>query len=92
MLYIFNVQTKPQAGGDLPYSNLKIGKSNTPTIFKIMSECSSLYKILGFIDIVSFTMIFTNSIKLIYLCISLISKFTNHSLKLIKLTIYDVML
>ena len=26
--------------------DIKIGKSNTPTIFKMMLECSSLYKIL----------------------------------------------
>ena len=25
---------KPHAGGHLPYSNFKIGKSDTPTIFK----------------------------------------------------------
>ena len=37
---------KPNAGGHLPYSNLKIGKLNTPTISKIMFECLSLYKIL----------------------------------------------
>ena len=34
---------KPHAGGHLPYSNIKIRKLNTPTIFKIMCECSSLY-------------------------------------------------
>ena len=37
---------KPHACGHLPYSNIKIGKSNTPTIFKIMRECSSLHRIL----------------------------------------------
>ena len=37
---------KPNAGGHLPYSNIKIGKLNTPTISKIMCECLSLYKIL----------------------------------------------
>ena len=39
---------KPYPGGHLPYSNIKIEKSNTPTIFKIMLGCSFLYKILGF--------------------------------------------
>ena len=37
---------KPHAGGNLHYSNIKVGKSNTQTIFKIMRECSSLYRIL----------------------------------------------
>ena len=35
----------PLAGEQLPYSNIKIGKSNTQTIFKIMRKCSSLNKI-----------------------------------------------
>ena len=32
----------PHVDGHLPYSNIKIGKSNTPTILK-MRECSSFY-------------------------------------------------
>jgi len=33
--------------GNLPHSNIKIGKLNTPTIFKILLECSSFYEILA---------------------------------------------
>ena len=39
--------TKTQAGGHIPCSNIKMGKSNSPTVFKIMLDFSSLYKILG---------------------------------------------
>ena len=33
---------KPHAGRHLPYSKTKNGNSNTPTIFKLKRECSSL--------------------------------------------------
>ena len=43
--------SKPHAGGQLPYSNLKIAKSNTPTnhhsFSKYCGNAHPLYKILG---------------------------------------------